>query len=505
MTATSATSTRAVSPPGARALLLAGICALWPALLLEPSGTSMSDSVLLASMRLVDAGTFALDEARPERVQRLIAFDISAGTDGRAYSGVGPGATLIAAPVYALTRPIIDALPELRDPRTERVYRRNARALGEEPSHHHRRIRWLHVLTTLCVITPLSASLVYRALNLYPGLSSRTVIAATLGALPFYYWGLYGRGTLASLLVWHAWLTLRGTSPSRRTQLMGGSLLGVSLTVDYPSALAITATLGFIGFRWSWRDAVWTAVPVLIAGVGLAVYHEAVFGSPWETPYSHRFWLAPESGDVDLRRFEDGGYVGLNPPSPVVAMRLLIGTAKGLLFHAPVALVGAWGLWRSGAPRAYFALLLAAVYVVFNSMLGTHLPTEQAQMIWGGLPVHWGPRHVLLVVSPLALGCAWLPGRAVTAVVGLSVMLNAVAAMFSHRLLEEPAASAALQFPAQFLVRAFLHEGPRVPLLEALEVTALVQLTVLLAMTAATGFAAAALRRADQSQKQTVL
>jgi hypothetical protein len=63
----------------------------WPVVLVTPTGPSMSDSVLLAAIRLVDDHTWTLsDEPDPKVVFLTEAFDISVH-DQRVYSGVGPG------------------------------------------------------------------------------------------------------------------------------------------------------------------------------------------------------------------------------------------------------------------------------------------------------------------------------------------------------------------------------------------------------------------------------
>ena len=86
----------------------AGLIALWAGLLVEPSGTSMADSVLLATMRLADAQTWTLSAERPDLVHRTLAYDVSVGVDGMAYSGVGPGASVIALPFWIVLRPVLE-------------------------------------------------------------------------------------------------------------------------------------------------------------------------------------------------------------------------------------------------------------------------------------------------------------------------------------------------------------------------------------------------------------
>ena len=79
----------------------------WPIVLVTPTGSSMSDSVLLAAIRLADDHTWTLsDEPDPKVVFLTEAFDISV-YDHRVYSGVGPGASVVAAPFYLALKPLL--------------------------------------------------------------------------------------------------------------------------------------------------------------------------------------------------------------------------------------------------------------------------------------------------------------------------------------------------------------------------------------------------------------
>ncbi|MEL6544940.1 MAG: hypothetical protein AAFQ82_09965 [Myxococcota bacterium] len=441
----------------------AGLIALWAGLLAEPSGTSMADSVLLATMRLADTYSWTLSDESPSVVHRTLAYDVSVGVDGMAYSGVGPGASVIALPFWIVLGPALERLPAPTTVRVERFYRANARALGVEPASHFEALRVLQLALSWLLVVPLLGLSVYRTWLRWPD-AGWGVVAAVLGTPLLYYAGFYSRGVLVTLLLWHAWLNLESNTRNSWTLGWAGFLLGLCLTVDYPSVLAVGATVLFV----LWREGRKSVVPLVLPIAGaiglLALYHTQCFGAPWETPYGNRFWPSDSGGALALRDFEQGQFSVFGLPSVRVALLLLIGTAKGLLFHAPAALFGAVGWAKCSDPRARFLLGVALIYLLFNAALGAHLPQEQAEVVWGGLPALWGPRHLLPVLPGLALGCTLWRGWSRAVAVCVSCVPNVLAAMFSHRLMVTPPFEEELQAPALFVLKQLVVHGPEVPL-----------------------------------------
>src|SRR4051794_10353405 len=100
MKADAATSSSATSPSRSwiacwiwehRAIIV--LFGIWPLILIDPSGPPMTDSVLLAAIRIIDARTWTLSDVKdPSVVSQTVAFDIAV-YGGRIYSGVGIGAS----------------------------------------------------------------------------------------------------------------------------------------------------------------------------------------------------------------------------------------------------------------------------------------------------------------------------------------------------------------------------------------------------------------------------
>jgi hypothetical protein len=164
------------------------------------------------------------------------------------------------------------------------------------------------------------------------------------------------------------------------------------------------------------------AVPPLL---GLAAYQTAAFGAPWSSGYAH----------VTNPTFAAGmahGILGVGWPRPQVALALLFGRARGLLYVAPVlalAIVGLVRGVRDGQTRRR-AVTASAMVIAFLLMNAGYY------MWWGGAA--WGPRHMVPALPFLGLGFAWLlpapgwqrgwQGDLFVGLLGLSV-LNQLAAV----------------------------------------------------------------------------
>jgi hypothetical protein len=220
-------------------------------------------------------------------------------------------------------------------------------------------------------------------------------------------------------------------------------------------------------------------VPLALSVGLLLVYHWWAFGSPLSTPYQNRFWLETEAAaERGLVAFEAGRRPAANLPSPEVMLRLSFGLYKGLFLYSPILLLGLLGHFRAlgdaGRRRAPHLLSLSVffVYLVFNSMLGTHVPLY-GHHFWGGLSMLWGPRHLFAVLPFLAWGLvglgwekAWAR-RSTYLMLLLSCAINLAGAMFSDVILSTYAFGEELRYPIRYALRLLAETGPRSPLLAA--------------------------------------
>jgi hypothetical protein len=479
----------------------------WPVLLVSPSGTSMTDSVLLAAIRLVNEGTMTLsDGSDPERVFLTRAFDISFH-DGRVYSGVGPGGSVIAAPFYLAAKPVFSFFGEevVKNRRILGYYRPGSRALGEAPAPHFKDMYLLQIALVWVLVAPLYGLLLARIdRRLVEGgaprsLSTVVVLAVGIGSMALYYCAMYSGQALAYLLVWHAVLSLSGGSTvGRRASLLAGGAFGAAIAVDYPSALAIGLSLAFVLPRLAPVRRLQLLLPLGLSVGLLLVYHESAFGSPWSTPYQNRFWIETEAAaERGLVAFEEGRRPTANLPSPEVMLQLAFGFYKGLFLYSPILLLGLLGHLKALGGAAgrrtphLLSLCLFVAYLIFNSTLGTHVP-RYGHHFWGGLSMLWGPRHLFAVLPFLAWGLvgldwarAWVRWASGLALL-LSCSINVAGAMFSDVIMSTYAFGQELRYPILYAFRLLLEQGPRSPLLGAYGVDPRAQTVFVLGLLLAT-------------------
>src|SRR6185295_19221745 len=223
----------------------------WPIVLVTPMGSSMSDSVLLAAIRLVDDHTWTLsDEPDPRIVFQTEAFDISVH-DGRVYSGVAPGASALAAPFYLALEPLVARFGDgvVANRRFLGYYEVNRRERQLPAAGRLKDVYLLQILLAWLVAAPLLAALAVRlqarlvAHGLTRPHATAIAMAVGLGSMALCYSSTYSVPALACGLAWHALLFLRpgpGTpGPGRGACLTAGALLGAAVGIDYASALLV--------------------------------------------------------------------------------------------------------------------------------------------------------------------------------------------------------------------------------------------------------------------------
>lgn len=483
----------------------------WPIVLVTPMGSSMSDSVLLAAIRLVDNHTWTLsDEPDPRVVFQTEAFDISVH-GGRVYSGVGPGGSAVAAPFYLVLKPVLACFGDgvIANRRFLGYYERNRREMGRPDAGRLKAVYLMQILLAWLVAAPLLATLVVRlqerliAHGLTRSHATATALAFGLGSMALYYSSTYSRPGLAYGLAGHAVLFLLptpGTSgPGRGACLAAGALLGAAVGIDYSCALLLLLALAFLLPPLPARARALVVLP-LLALLGLtALYHQAAFGSPFLTPYHFRFWFTPEllaRQGLDLSAFEENPAVGLHAPRLDVMLQLCFGLFKGLFVYSPVLLLGLFGhlrgLRRPTCRRFHlFSLAVFLGYLAFNSTFATDA-SAYGRLQWGGLSVEWGPRHLYAALPFLAAGLAGLDWRRSAlrvlayAFLLVSCVLNALGAMFGDVVMSAYAFGPEMRAPLAYVLKRLWLGGPRVPLLDVYDVAPLVQWSALLALAALT-------------------
>lgn len=517
-------------------VLLFVLFAVWPAALVDDSGPPMADSSLLAAIRLVDEGTWTLsDESDPKLVFQTLAHDISY-RDGLIYSGVGPGATVLAAPVYFGLRGLLREIPDYRvtNSRITGYYITNARALHRPIGKDFAALFGLQIAMTLVVLVPLFSSFLTRlhALLRASGVAAAPALVASVaaggGSMALYYGSMYSRQAIAYLLVWHAVLWLVGRRPIDPVRSLAiGCLFGAAIATEYPSALLVVLVLLFQVGRLSRLQ--WLGLLIPLGGLLalLAAYHAALFGSVFATPYHYRFWYTPPALanlGIALEVFQPPSTLGLSMPSLSVMGQLCFGLFKGLFVYSPILGLGllghAVGLRRDlrgdspsdsgvGSSRGWvtrwhvLSLVVFAAYLLYNASLGNHVP-EHGHHFWGGLSTLWGPRYLFAVLPFLAWGVVRLDWRnrvirvAIVLALSLSLANNLLGAMYSHVMMSSFAFGDDLQRPLGFAWSLLLERGPRFSLLDAQKVAPWIQVALLAVLTVLSGWLVSRVLRVER-------
>jgi hypothetical protein len=334
--------------------------------------------------------------------------------DGRLYSGKAPGASFLGVPIYFVAKQV-------------------ARATGT-PQLSKRALTLL--LRLFGVGVPMCAFLYFFgrwAQRVTGSRAARDLLVAGLGlgTMLYPYGVIFVGHALAAGLAFSAFMLLQNEKPglARAGRLAwAGALAGLAVVFEYQVIFA-TVPLGLYALARHRRGVVPFVLGALPPAIALGAYHTALFGRPWETPFSHL--ENPAWGLLHNK----APFLGLHLPSLDALGAVLFSPSLGLFVFSPFLLVGvlcALDLAARGPRAEGLTILAVAVLMVFFL---TGVPNWHA-----GWCV--GPRYIA-VVAPFLAGAIALVWRSPDArfwfsilVVGLvipSVLLNvASGAVYPH-------------------------------------------------------------------------
>ena len=314
--------------------------------------------------------------------------------EGRgAFIDSNPGASMLGAIPYALSRPLIAGLFALRpelgrpkppttydDPRPNRTrFMNEMRARGLDV-----RLALAAFATQLGLMAPLgalAALVVFLYLRLRLG-NERTALGFALlyaFATPlFFRSGFLNQNALLAHAVLFAWVTVwwpGGTDQEERDRrwLGAGALLGFGLLCDY-SAAPLALVFGMWALREGWAaggagPALRRGAACVLGALGPVVlllgYQWAAFGSPW----------FPAQHYMPATEFSVRGWNGFTLPSPDLLWRNLFDLRFGLFAFCPLLLAALVAPFLRRGTRMVsreeigFALAGAAALWVFSSSI----------------------------------------------------------------------------------------------------------------------------------------
>ena len=366
-----------------RALLIASVVFISYTYFYEAGGWNQ-DSRFDLVRAVIEQRTLRIDSYQENTEDKAFA-------NGHYYSDKAPGLALLAIPIAEVASAL---LPEV----------------NVDPSSPRGLVAMSYFLTVSAVALPMAlacAVLFVIVLQLGSDVSAAAFAALALGlATPMWaystlFWGHALAG--ACLMFGYAFaLRLRGNASRSRDVLWGlaaGFAAGWATVTEYPAAPAsvIVACLALVvvwkdGWPRRWRVFAGIATGAAVCIAVLLIYQVLVFGSAFQPSYSYY----PPGAFPWMKH----GYMGLTYPRIDVALKLLFGCRRGLLFAGPVVLAAPFGLrslWNEPTTHApaVAAAAVAAYYFLFNASF----------VVWAG-GWSYGPRYMAAGLPLLCVGLA---------------------------------------------------------------------------------------------------
>lgn len=347
-------------------------------------GNWMADSMLGLTLSVVDDHSFFIDKY-------VKGGEDNAFFNGHYYSGFAPGASFLAVPVYFIFKPVFTIIPH--------------NFLGYPDIQM--RVIFLNIITTIFItslLAALTSVFVYRFLNNFTKRASLKLLVTfifSFATLYFLYATTFDSKIISTFFVFIAFYMLFNMKKSNNykpsTLFFSGILLGFAVTTEYSQLISLALLSLYLLTFLRNRKIFYYALGVLIPLLFLLAYHQAVFGSPFVTPYSHR-----ASAYANLYDVKDFGF------SPQTAYGLSFSPFRGFFFYMPVMLLSFYGLYLGFRKKKYTAELL----LVLLLFLGFFIYNVSLRNIgfWSA-GCSFGPRHLLPVIPFIILPLAFITDK----------------------------------------------------------------------------------------------
>jgi hypothetical protein len=305
-----------------------------------PHGGSANELTRWATaVSLIEKGSFEISWT-----EDLIGKNVdTARLNDKTYSNKPPGAAVLAAPVYALTRLFIGA-----------------------PDASNIRVSWFVMRLFLSTLP-----LFLLGLWLYNRDSDEVSLAALLFATPlFVYSLLFFSHVLVAVLLYFAFRLLYDTERIfLRNCIVAGLFCGFAVTCEFPAVVPVVVFGVGLIFADKRNENRWQNVFVFALGglpfaALLLIYNYAIFGSPFAISYAYESF--PEWAEVAGQ-----GAFGISFPTLSNIYLLLFSPSRGLFFFAPILFLPTIAFFTSRERKTWrHRVKVAAVIVSMLVMCG---------------------------------------------------------------------------------------------------------------------------------------
>lgn len=387
----------------------------------NPGGNWMSSAILLGSEGLLDSGYPVISADI-----RLSTYDIAwSSTHESTVSGLPPGASYLALPVFPIMRLLRFVFPKLR----AIEFRREVIA-DEISSEFKPNTNWLFIqdgfekfreagpvvarlaneqclssiFAVLLITTPLLLLFTYlcyqlaRRQKLSTPAAFSCALICVLGSQFFPQTVVYSKDFLATALTFFS-LLLVFSSPRTRLPVHAGVLLGLAYACDYKVLFVFISLLISLTLLSRTAFALRFLAGFLPMLVLVAVYHRWLFGSFFTTCYSHR---------VGQEYFGHGGmFLGFDALTLHKLFQGLFGLFSGVFVFSPLLLImfvwtgaKAWVFFCSSrkpfSPTRFSLMIGFIATFIFITAIVSSSPTV---LTFSGGVIGVGGRHFVILTA----------------------------------------------------------------------------------------------------------
>ena len=355
------------------------------------------------ALAMVDEQTFSIDNYY-QNTGDYAYFE------GHYYLDKAPGPSFLAAPVYAIIRPI------LKLPIVQNVMMK----IGESGAFKSTLSETgtgilankVYFMIVLYIVTFLLCSIpsAWLGVMIYDQLSMfslshgwRFALVAIYGlATPaFPYSGVFYSHQMCAFLLFTAFRLIHRMGQTRIQKglvLLAGLLLGWSVISEYSTSLIAGAIfLYFISQKPFRSKVVWLIAGGLIPGLLLAGFNWSVYHTILPVGYKY---------SINYEALHSVGIISISTPSLNALWGITFGNYRGLFFVAPILFLGLFGYWTWWKSKQYRAIWWLSIWSV-----GSFFLFNGSSVMWqGGFSV--GPRYLIpmlpfLMLSLSALTAHW--------------------------------------------------------------------------------------------------